>query len=471
MIYRCGETCSHVGAMLFKLEAGVRLGYTSSACTDVACIWNECFVKNVTPAMVGDIKFYKAASKERCQQSKKRCKPAHPPATVDQQQQLNASLSTLGNKVVGLSTFLDYAGQFSGRGPVPRTWGLPKAMSTLYSKGNELLEQQAISDLCASSSIKVSAEEVADVEEATREQASSRIWHEQRHGRITASVAADCLRTNIQSPAPSLLRRICDRNVKKLYVPALSWGNGHEEDGFRLFVNVMAGEGPPPKTAATGKVFLVGKYHDELHVNKSGLVLCEDKPHLGASPDGIVSCRCCGNGVLEIKCPFKHRSSPLTTAFADGQFCLDKAYQLKADHGHYVQLQMQMFVCGVQHGFLVVWTPVDSAIVLVPRNEHFIQEMIVKLDCLWKTAVLPELLTRQLEKSVAKPCASSASTSTSQPESESKVYCLCRTTTDLANMVGCDQCDNWFHLKCLKLKRFPTGKTWYCKTCRKGKKV
>ena len=218
--------------------------------------------------MVADIKFYKAASKERGQQSKKRCKPAHPPATVDQQQQFLASLSILGDKVVGLSAFSNYAGQFSGRGPVPRTRGLPKAMSTLYSKGNEFLEQQAISDLCASSNIQVSAEEVAHVEEATREQASSRIWHEQRHGRITAYVAPDCLRTNIQSPTPSLLKRICDRSVKKLSVPALSWGNEHEEDGFRLFANVMAGEGPPPKTAATGKVFLVGKDHNKLHVKK-----------------------------------------------------------------------------------------------------------------------------------------------------------------------------------------------------------
>ena len=30
-------------------------------------------------------------------------------------------------------------------------------------------------------------------------------------------------------------------------------------------------------------------------------------PHLGASPEGIVSCACCGEGLLEIKCPYsKH---------------------------------------------------------------------------------------------------------------------------------------------------------------------
>ncbi|KAL3885006.1 hypothetical protein ACJMK2_025105 [Sinanodonta woodiana] len=32
-----GETCSHIGALLFKIEAAVRLGYTSSTCTDRPC--------------------------------------------------------------------------------------------------------------------------------------------------------------------------------------------------------------------------------------------------------------------------------------------------------------------------------------------------------------------------------------------------------------------------------------------------
>ena len=48
-----------------------------------------------------------------------------------------------------------------------------------------------------------------------------------------------------------------------------------------------------------------------VHVNftiaKSGLVLNPEWPHLGASPDDIVQCDCCGKGVVEIKCPYRHR--------------------------------------------------------------------------------------------------------------------------------------------------------------------
>ena len=32
-----GESCSHIGAMLFKIEAAVRAGYTKKSCTDEAC--------------------------------------------------------------------------------------------------------------------------------------------------------------------------------------------------------------------------------------------------------------------------------------------------------------------------------------------------------------------------------------------------------------------------------------------------
>ena len=46
--------------------------------------------------------------------------------------------------------------------------------------------------------------------------------------------------------------------------------------------------------------------HDKVNVEKSGFIINPNIPYVGASPDGIVTCNCCGKGVLEIKCPFKH---------------------------------------------------------------------------------------------------------------------------------------------------------------------
>ncbi|KAK2149185.1 hypothetical protein LSH36_463g04024 [Paralvinella palmiformis] len=66
-----GESCSHVAALLFKVEAAVRLGYTRRGCTELPCYWNNDFVKKVKPAPVDCIKFYKkSANKKLCQQCK-----------------------------------------------------------------------------------------------------------------------------------------------------------------------------------------------------------------------------------------------------------------------------------------------------------------------------------------------------------------------------------------------------------------
>jgi len=43
--------------------------------------------------------------------------------------------------------------------------------------------------------------------------------------------------------------------------------------------------------------------NETFQVRDSGLIINPDVPHLGASPDGLVSCDCCGGGCLEIKCP------------------------------------------------------------------------------------------------------------------------------------------------------------------------
>ena len=44
---------------------------------------------------------------------------------------------------------------------------------------------------------------------------------------------------------------------------------------------------------------------------------------MGASPDGIVSCECCGSGVVEIKCPYSCKDKSFLEATADSMFFLE----------------------------------------------------------------------------------------------------------------------------------------------------
>ncbi|XP_047141028.2 uncharacterized protein LOC124816062 [Hydra vulgaris] len=60
-----GETCSHVAAMLYKIEAAVRIGMTSSTSTDLPCQWNQTFTKSIVGSPVAQINLYSDAAKEK----------------------------------------------------------------------------------------------------------------------------------------------------------------------------------------------------------------------------------------------------------------------------------------------------------------------------------------------------------------------------------------------------------------------
>ena len=45
-------------------------------------------------------------------------------------------------------------------------------------------------------------------------------------------------------------------------------------------------------------------------------------------------------------------------------------------------------------------------------------------------------------------------------------YCKCRRPDSWNDMLQCDGCESWFHLKCARLRRAPIG-YWYCIDCRK----
>ena len=44
--------------------------------------------------------------------------------------------------------------------------------------------------------------------------------------------------------------------------------------------------------------------HKDTNYRECGLFIHRDKQHLAASPDLLIVCTCCGEGLLEIKCPY-----------------------------------------------------------------------------------------------------------------------------------------------------------------------
>ena len=74
----------------------------------------------------------------------------------------------------------------------------------------------------------------------------------------------------------------------------------------------------------------------DFDVQDSGLVINLVWPFIGATLDGVVSCQCCGEGTLEIKCPYSHRGESIEDAAShDKYFCLKTTDDgLALDHTH-----------------------------------------------------------------------------------------------------------------------------------------
>lgn len=92
----------------------------------------------------------------------------------------------------------------------------------------------------------------------TRTQADSRLWYQQRAGRVTASKLRQVLHTDISQPSLSLIMAIC---YPETYKVACKYGCEHET------------------TAREKYVELLGKSHD-IFVTKCGLILHLSFPFL-----------------------------------------------------------------------------------------------------------------------------------------------------------------------------------------------
>ena len=130
----------------------------------------------------------------------------------------------------------------------------------------------------------------ANVEVLTRHQSKSQEWFRFRAGRITASRYRQVLHTSIQKPSFSLLKAVCYPESFSFKVPATLWGCQHEQDAIQQY-----------KSQATS--------HTDISITSCGFHICLTHPFLGASPDALVQCECCGQGVVEVKCPYCGRDN------------------------------------------------------------------------------------------------------------------------------------------------------------------
>lgn len=145
-------------------------------------------------------------------------------------------------------------------------------------------------------------------------------------------------------------------------VASLRHGNETEGDARRAFV------------------VSEGQNHTNFKVEKTGLFVCPEKPFLGASPDGLVTCSCCAKAVLEIKCPSTCKGKKLRDPATKLPSYLTKELQLRTTHHYYAQVQAEMALSGVERAFFVVYTGADINVETICFNAIFWSAAVAKAE-------------------------------------------------------------------------------------------
>ena len=230
------------------------------------------------------------------------------------------------------------------------------------------------------------------------------------------------------------------------------------------------------------------KRHSEFAVNECGIFLHKDNQFLGASPDLLVTCKCCGEGVVEIKCPLippcdiccphlcRCPGKSLSYLVTDPN---DSSVSLKVNHSYHAQIQGQMAITGYKYAYFFVYTSYAIHQERIEFDEKFWLSILNNLNFFHQEYLLPHLLlsTKDGDQS-----------STSKPEDmdvddvniESNVYfCpICHERVkEQENIISfgersicCDSCDIWCHFKCVKMTKnsLKSLKTWKWFSCLKS---
>ncbi|XP_074009643.1 uncharacterized protein [Numenius arquata] len=236
--------------------------------------------------------------------------------------------------------------------------------------------------------------DIPRVEEETRGQWSNPKWYQWRENRITASVAPRIANSKFANgrteEVPQSYLSAVVSSGPRVQTPAMSWGVRNEKAAVRAYEQL--------KSRAVGK---------EVQVDDCGLFIHREKEWIAASPDGVVKEAATGKalGLLEVKCPYKHRNRTVREACKDKDFCLEvdgDSYALKKDHAYFTQVQCQLAAAGFQQADFVVHTTKETAVVPVEFDAKFWGQTVPKLEKFYTEAVIPHLEEKAASSARAK---------------------------------------------------------------------
>ena len=404
--------CKHVGALLYFIAAEVRAGRNKS-CTSQQKSWNKpsnSAVKKYTAKRMAAIRIQKAKARSIMllnSRGVKRSRSSFDPRCLADREPMKFSTKELQDLAIASNGNCCY---LLHDNPWP-TATTPDIMvcnnEEVIASEDIILEPISVTSLANGiksqfpdlslpekysmflSELKLTHSQREEVARKTSGQSNNQTWTEMRRGVITASRMLAVVR-KIYADGQIRNKKSADNLVSTIlnYVPSFStkatqWGILNEPVARNKY-----------KTAAAKK-------HKDFRLNETGIVLSTQYPYLGASPDALVECSCCGKGIAEFKCTWSHREKTAREMAQIPSTCLQvndkEIIQLNQKHEYFYQLVMLMAINDVHYGDFYLMTSVDSHCQRICFDEQLWKKCLPKLCSFFSQCILPELFTSRIE--------------------------------------------------------------------------
>ena len=238
--------------------------------------------------------------------------------------------------------------------------------------------KKAVEDLTVDDlreALQLTTEEICLLQTMTTGQRENPLWMDARQWRVTASnFGRICNREREPGFYPTSVTKLLLRDYGHPVSPLLQWGIDHEDEAITLY-HKMTG----------------------VEVHPCGIFVGIDSGFLGASPDGVVFNQEAEMGIIEVKCPYKHRMESISNACKDKYFHLEVANgktHLKRTHDYFFQITGQLAITEASFCDCVTWTCKDIFIEQIYLDENHWRKMLLQLQEFYATSLGPEIIPR-----------------------------------------------------------------------------
>ena len=211
------------------------------------------------------------------------------------------------------------------------------AKSTQFNINENLTKQGNI--YIFTKSLLLEAPSTDNIYEDNKKQSESDIWYQQRLEQMTGSnfyrtnTKTQSVQNSISNNADSLLKNLTE--INKFESKATKHGTAMEPHAKLQVLSILK------------------KSHKNFTSTNPGLKVDQIYPYIAAVPDLLVTCHCCGIGVIEIKSPVCESvpsEKNLDYLIKD----VDNLIKLKKNRNYYVQIQGQMALVNCIHSWFFV---------------------------------------------------------------------------------------------------------------------